>query len=120
MHSGIHRGRDGISLASVGGMLLVTGHAPHGNGLVSMRNVFVMRAAQLVETPGLYRHLVAKLRLSIAVMTRVTAPAPSKNVSIEDVACLFAADGVTIPQVSDAHEWGTSVLQNLVSSIDVW
>jgi hypothetical protein len=118
MHPGIHRGMDGISLASVRGMLLVTGHAPCGNGLVSMRNVFIMRATQLVATPGLYHHLVAGLKLSIAATTRVTAPVLSKNISIEDVAHLFMADGVTIPQVSDAHKWGTSVLRNLAGGID--
>jgi hypothetical protein len=75
-----------------------------------MKNTFIMRAAQLVVTPGLYHHLVAKLRLCIAAMMRITAPAPSGNVSIKPVACLFAVDGVTIPQVSDVHEWGTSVL----------
>jgi hypothetical protein len=116
---GIHRGRDGISLASVRGMLLVTGCAPHGNGLASMRNTFIMRAAQLVATPGLYCHLVAELRLSIAVLTRVTAPAPSENISVEDVAHLFMADRVTIPQVSDTHKWGTLVLQNLVGGVDM-
>jgi hypothetical protein len=73
----------------------------------------------LVATPGLYCHLVAELRLSIAEMMRVTAPAPSENISIKDVACLFAADGVTIPQVSDAHKWGTSVLWNLVGGVNV-
>jgi hypothetical protein len=103
MCPGIYRGRDGISLASVTGMLLVMGCAPHSNGLASMRNVFAMRATQLVATPGLYHHLVAELRLSIAVTTRVTAPAPSKNVSVKDMAHLFTADGVIIPQVSDAH-----------------
>jgi hypothetical protein len=118
MHPGIHRGRDGISPTSVREMLLAMGCAPHGNGLASVRNTFVMRAAQLVATLVLYCCLVAKLRLSIAVMMRVTAPAPSKNISIEDVAHLFVADKVTIPQVSDTHEWSTLVLQNLVGSID--
>jgi hypothetical protein len=115
---GIHRGRDGISLASVRGMLLVMGHAPCGNGLASARNTFIMRATQLVATPGLYCHLVAELRLSVAATMRVTAPAPSENISIKDVARLFAADGVTIPQVSDAYEWGALVLRNIVGGID--
>jgi hypothetical protein len=119
MCPGIHRGRDGISLASVRGMLLVMGCAPHGNGLASARNTFIMRAAQLVATPGLYCCLVAKLRLSIAAMTRATAPAPSKNVSIKDMAHLFTADGVTIPQVLDTHKWGTLVLWNIAGGIDV-
>jgi hypothetical protein len=117
MCPGIHRGRDGISLASVRGMLLVMGCSPCSNGLVSTRNTFVMRAVQLVASPGPYHHLVAKLRLSIAATARVTALAPSENVSIEDVAHLFVADGVTIPQVSDTHEWGTLVLQNIVGGV---
>jgi hypothetical protein len=118
-HPGIHRGRDGISLALVRGMLLATGHAPCGNELASARNAFVMRAAQLVATPGLYHCLVAELRLSIAVMMRVTAPATSKNVSIKDMAHLFTVDGVTIPQVLDTHEWGTLVLQNIAGGVDM-
>jgi hypothetical protein len=99
-------------------MLLVMGCAPHSSGLVSARNMFVMRAAQLVVTPGLYCHLVAELRLSIVVTMRVTALAPSENVSVKDVACLFTVDGVTIPQVLDAHEWGTLVLSNTLSGVD--
>jgi hypothetical protein len=115
---GIHRGGDGISLTSVRGMLLVTGRAPCGMGMARVRNAFILRAAQLVVTPGLYRRLVAELRLSIVMEVRVTVPAPSENISVEDVARLFAADGVTIPQVLDAYEWGNSVLQSMSSGVD--
>lgn len=99
-------------------MLLVTGCAPHSSGMALVRNTFLLRAAHLLATLGLYCRLVAELRLSIAG-PRMTVPAPSKNISIEDVVRLFTVDGVTIPQVLDAHEWGVSVLQSILSSMDV-
>ena len=38
------------------------------------------------------------------------------NITVEDVACVLAADGVTIPQARDAHEWGLNTL-NLWSQV---
>jgi hypothetical protein len=39
--------------------------------MARVRNAFILRAAQLVATPGLYHHLVTELRLSIAMEVRV-------------------------------------------------
>ena len=38
------------------------------------------------------------------------------NVTVEDVARVLVADGVTIPQARDAHEWGLNTL-NLWSQV---
>ena len=46
--------------------------------------------------------------MSVAQMT--------DNVTVEDVARVLAADGVTIPQARDAHEWGLNTL-NLWSQV---
>ena len=107
-----------MSLSSIRGLLLVTGCAPRGNGVIRTRNAFMMRAAELIATPGRYRRLVEEMRLTIATSPRVTTAQPSENVTVEDVAQLLAADGITIPQVMDAFEWGHSMLQNLVSGVD--
>ena len=40
--------------------------------------------------------------MSIAQMT--------DNVTVEDVARVLAADGATIPQARDTHEWGLNTL----------
>jgi len=32
------------------------------------------------------------------------------NVTVEDMARLFTGDGITIPQISDAFEWGQMAL----------
>jgi len=32
------------------------------------------------------------------------------NITVEDVVRLFAGDGITIPQISDAFEWGQTAL----------
>jgi hypothetical protein len=57
-HLGIQRGREDISLPSVRGMLLVTGRAPHGLGIANARHAFILRTAQLLATPSLYRQMV--------------------------------------------------------------
>jgi hypothetical protein len=115
---GIQRGRDGMSLSSIRGLLLVTRRAPHGTGVLHERNAFMMRAAELMATLGRYRRMVKEMRLTIATIPRATMAQPSENVTIEDIARLFAADGVTIPQIVDAYEWGCSMLLNLVSGVD--
>jgi hypothetical protein len=78
----------------------------------------MMRAAELMATPGRYRQMVEEMRLTIEATPRATTAQPSENVTVEDVARLLAADGVTIPQVMDAFEWGHSMLMNLASSMD--
>jgi len=57
-------------------------------------------------TLGLYQHLVDVLHLTIATMPCVTPAQLSDNITVKDVARLFARDGITIPQISDAFEWG--------------
>ena len=100
----------GVNLSSVRGLLLVTGCAPHGNGLICTRTTFFTRAAQLITMPGLYQHLVDELHLTIAMVPGLTTAQAADNVMVEDMACLFAKDGVTIPQVGDAYEWGHMAL----------
>jgi hypothetical protein len=93
-----------------------------GNGactLWSRSNTFMTRAAELMATPGRYRWLVEERRMTIAAIPRITTAQPSENVTVEDVAAMFAADGVTIAQVSDAFEWGRSMLLNLSNGVDV-
>ena len=115
---GIHQGRDGISLSSIRGLLLVTGCAPRGNGVLRARNAFMIRAAELMATPGRYRGLVEAMHLNIAAQQRVTVAQPSDNVTIGDVAQLFAADGITIPQIMDGYEWGRATLQSMAHGAD--
>jgi len=43
-------------------------------------------------------------------MPHITLAQLSDNITIEDVARLFAGDGITIPQISDAFEWGQTAL----------
>jgi len=61
-------------------------------------------------TPGLYRHLVDDLHLTIATTPHVTPAQMSDNITVEDMVRLFAGDGITIPQISDAFEWGQMAL----------
>jgi hypothetical protein len=96
-HPGIQRGRDGMSLSSIRGLLLVMRHAPHGTGVLHERNAFMMRAAELMATPGRYRRMAKEMRLTITAIPRVTIAQSSENIMIEDMARLFAVDGVTIP-----------------------
>jgi hypothetical protein len=114
---GIRRGREGISLRSVRGML-VTGCAPRGPGVANTRHAFMLRAAQLLATPGLYRRMVTELRLTIATTSRVTSASQSENIAVEDVVRMLAADGVTIAQVRDTHEWAQSMLRTMSNGVD--
>ena len=107
---GVRRTAQGVNLSSVRGLLLVMGHAPCRNGFICVRTVFFMRAAQLIAMLGLYRCLVDELRLTIAVVPGLTSAQPVDNVTVEDMARLFARDGVTIPQIGDAYEWGHTAL----------
>jgi hypothetical protein len=43
---------------------------------------------------------------------------PSDNITVEDVARMFVADGITILQVQDAHEWGQLALERLAVGMD--
>ena len=52
MHPGIHWGRDGISLSLIRGLLLVTGQAPRGTGVIREQNMFMTRTAGLLATQG--------------------------------------------------------------------
>jgi hypothetical protein len=72
-----------------------------------------------MATPGRYRQLVEERRMTIVTIPRITTAQPSENVTVEDVAAMFAVDGVTIAQVSDAFEWGHSMLLNLSNGIDM-
>jgi len=40
----------------------------------------------------------------------VTLAQMSDNTTVEDMVRLFAGDGITIPQISDAFEWGQMAL----------
>jgi hypothetical protein len=93
-----------MSLSSIRGLLLVMGCAPHGVGVIREQNTFMTRAAELMATPGRYRWLVEERRMTIATISRVTMAQPSENIMVEDVMAMFAADGVTIAQVSDAFK----------------
>jgi len=66
--------------------------------------------AQLLLTLGLYWHLVDELCLTIATMPHITLAQLSDNVTIEDVTRLLTGDGITIPQISNAFEWGQMAL----------
>jgi hypothetical protein len=81
--------------------------------------MFMTRVAELMATPGRYRRLVEERRMTIAAIPRVTMAQLSENITVEDVAAMFAVDGVTIAQVSDAFEWGRSMLLNLSNGVDV-
>jgi len=72
--------------------------------------VFLIHAAQLLLTLGLYQHLVDKLCLTIATTPHITLAQLLDNVTIKDVARLFAGDGITIPQISDVFKWGQMAL----------
>ena len=76
----------GVNLSSVRGLLLVTGHAPRGNGLIHVRSAFFTRVAQVIATPGLYQCLVDELRLTIAVVLGLTSAQAVNNITVEDVA----------------------------------
>jgi hypothetical protein len=80
--------------------------------------MFMTRAAELMATPGRYRWLVEERRMTITAIPRITMAQPSENITVEDVAAMFAADGVTIAQVSDTFEWGRLMLLNLSNGID--
>ena len=56
------------------------------------------------------------MRLTIASTSRMSVAQTTDNVTVEDVAHVLAADGVTIPQARDAHEWGLNTL-NLWSQV---
>ena len=42
-----------------------------------------------------------------------------ENITVEDVTHILAADGVTIPQARDAHEWGMYTLNLWAQAADV-
>jgi len=109
-HPGILRARYGINLSSVRGMLMVTARAPRRVIAHQTRSAFLIHVAQLISTPGLYWCLVDDLHLTIATTPRITPAQMSDNITVEDVVRLFAGDGITIPQISDAFEWGQTAL----------
>jgi len=74
------------------------------------QSAFLICAAQLILTPGLYWCLVDNLHLTIATTPRVTLAQMSDNITVEDMVRLFAGDGITIPQLSDMFEWGQMAL----------
>ena len=115
-HPGIRHARDGISLSSVRGMQMALGRAPRGASVQCARHAFILRLAELLATRGMYRQLVDQLRLTITSTLRMSIAQTTDNVMVEDVACVLAADGVTIPQARDAHKWGLNTL-NLWSQV---
>jgi len=66
--------------------------------------------AQLISTPGLYQHLIDKLCLTIAMTPCITLAQMLDNTTVENMVRLFTGDGITIPQISDAFEWGQTAL----------
>ena len=89
---------------------MVTVRASHGVMAHQTRSVFLIHVAQLLSTPGLYQHLVDELHLTIVTVPCITPAQLSDNVTIEDVAGLFAGDRITIPQISNMFEWGQTAL----------
>jgi len=87
-----------------------TARAPRGVTAHQTRSVFLICTAQLLSTPELYQCLVDELCLTIAMMPCITLAQLSDSVTIEDVARLFAGDGITIPQISNVFKWGQTAL----------
>ena len=115
---GIWRGNNSVALTSVQGLLLVMGCAPCGDGVQREQMVFFMRAAELLATPGLYRRLIGELCLNIETVPRLMAADLSVNMMVEDMAHLFAQDGITIQQVADVYEWAQTYLQTMSVGMD--
>ena len=61
-------------------------------------------------TPGLYWCLVDELCLTIAMTSKVMLVQMLENITMEDMVRLFTGDGITIPQISNAFEWGQMAL----------
>ena len=95
---------------------MALGRAPRGASVQRARHAFILRIAELLATRRMYRQLVDQLRLTIASTSRMSIAQTTDNVTVEDVARVLAADGVTIPQARDAHEWGLNTL-NLWSQV---
>ena len=85
---------------------MALGRAPRGASVQRARHAFILRLTELLVTCGMYRQLVDQLHLTIASTSRMSVAQTTDNVMVEDVARVLAADGVTIPQARDAHEWG--------------
>ena len=95
---------------------MALGRAPRGASVQRARHVFILRLAELLATRRMYRQLVDQLRLTIVSMSRMSTAQMTDNVTVEDVTHVLVADGVTIPQARDAHEWGLNTL-NLWSQV---
>ena len=89
---------------------MVTARALHGAIAHQTWSAFLIHAAQLISTLGLYQCLIDNLRLTIAMTPRITLAQMSDNIIVEDVVRPFAGDGLTIPQISDTFEWGQMAL----------
>src|SRR5882757_10291713 len=76
------------------------------------------RAAELLATPGRYRRLVEERRMTIATTPRTMMAQPLENIMVEDMAALFAANGVSIAQASDMFEWECLMLTSLSNGVD--
>jgi len=110
MHPGILRAHYGINISSVRGMLMVTARALHKVITHRTWSAFLICMAQLISTLGLYQLLVDNLHLTIAITPCVTPAQMSDNTTVEDMVRLFAGDGITIPQISNAFKWGQTAL----------
>jgi hypothetical protein len=53
------------------------------------------------------------------MMSRVASASHSENITVEDIVRILVADGVTIAQVCDAHEWAQSMLRTISNGVDV-
>jgi hypothetical protein len=107
-----------MTLPSITGFLLTAVQAPKGAEAQCGRHMFLLRAAKLVATPGRYQQIVDKLCLTIMSFPRVTMAQLSDNIMVEDIAWMFAVDGITILQVWDAHKWGQLALDRLAVGMD--
>ena len=88
----------------VRGMLMVTARAPCGAIAHQTRSASLIHMAQLILTPGLYWSLIDNLCLTIATTPHVTLAQMLDNTTVEDMVRLFAGDGITIPQISNAFK----------------
>jgi len=89
---------------------MVTVRAPCGAIAHQTWSAFLICAAQLILTQGLYWHLIDDLHLTIAMTPCITPAQMLDNITVEDMVRLFAGDGITIPQISDTFEWGQMAL----------
>ena len=67
----------------------------------------------------MYRQLVDQLLVTIMSTSQMSIAQMTDNVMVENVTCILAVDGVTIPQARDAHEWGLNTLNLWSQVVDI-